>query len=99
MREAAAASPLPPLPLVVLVHGIPWTWPPGYPAAAIEAAWQLHQEKLAALVPDSRLVVAEQSGHFIAGDQPDLIIDAIRQVVEAVRDPSTWPPQNATPTA
>ena len=44
------------------------------------------QEKLAALVPDSRLVVAEESGHFIPGDQPDLVIAAIQQVVEAVRD-------------
>ena len=35
------------------------------------------QEDLAALVPDGRLVVAEQSGHFIPGDQPDLVIAAI----------------------
>ena len=48
-------------------------------------------DDLAALVPDSRLVVAEESGHFIPGDQPDLVIEAIQQVVEAVRDPSTWP--------
>lgn len=47
--------------------------------------------------PDGRLVVAEQSGYFIPGDQPDLVIDAIRQVVEAVRDPSTWATPQAAP--
>ena len=47
----------------------------GYPAADLEAVWRPLQEKLAALAPDSRLIVAEQSGHFIPGDQPDLVID------------------------
>jgi pimeloyl-ACP methyl ester carboxylesterase len=90
MREAAAASPLRPLPLVVLTHGRPFDWPPGVPTAAVEALWLPLQEDLAALVPGGRLVVAEQSGHFIPGDQPDLVITAILQVVDAVRDPSTW---------
>jgi pimeloyl-ACP methyl ester carboxylesterase len=95
MREAAAASPLHPMPLIVLTHGRPWDWPAGYPTAALEAVWMPLQEQLAALTPDARLVVAEQSGHFIPGDQPALVTAAIQQVVEAVRDPSTW----ATPTA
>ena len=90
MRQAAAASPLRPLPLVVLTHGRPFDWPPGVPAAAVEALWLPLQEDLAALAPGGRLVVAEESGHFIPGDQPDLVIAAIRQVVEAVRDPGTW---------
>ena len=90
MRVAAAASPLRPLPLVVLTHGRPFDWPPGVPAAAVEALWLPLQEDLAALAPGGRLVVAEESGHFIPGDQPDLVIAAIRQVVEAVRDPGTW---------
>ena len=90
MREAAAASPLRPIPLVVITHGLPWDWPDGYPVAVLEAIWGPLQERLAALVPDSRLIVAEESGHFIPGDQPDLVIEAIHQVVKAVRDPSTW---------
>jgi pimeloyl-ACP methyl ester carboxylesterase len=35
--RAAAVSPLRPMPLIVLTHGRPWDWPPGYPAAALEA--------------------------------------------------------------
>src|SRR5215216_4348171 len=91
MRAAATTSPLPPLPLVVLTHGRPWDWTSDYPAAALEAVWLPLQEELAVLVPDGRLIVAEQSGHFIPGDQPEVVIAAIRQVVDAVRDPSTWP--------
>jgi pimeloyl-ACP methyl ester carboxylesterase len=97
MREAAAASPLRPMPLVVLTHGRAWDWPPGYPAADLEAVWMPLQEKLAALTPDGRLIVAEQSGHFIPGDQPEMVTAAIRQVVEAVRDPRSWPVASAAP--
>jgi pimeloyl-ACP methyl ester carboxylesterase len=34
--------------------------------------------------------VAAESGHYIQIQQPELVIDAIQQVVDAVRDPSTW---------
>jgi pimeloyl-ACP methyl ester carboxylesterase len=97
MRAAAAASPLRPLPLVVLTHGRPFDWPPDAPAAEIEALWLPLQEDLAALVPGGRLVVAEESGHFIPGDQPELVIAAIRQVVDAAREPGAWATAAATP--
>jgi hypothetical protein len=35
-------------------------------------------------------VFASGSGHNIAQDQPEQVIAAIREVVEAVRNPSTW---------
>ena len=82
---------------LLLTHGRPWDWPPDYPAAALEAIWPPLQEELAALVPDGRLVVAEQSGHFIPGDQPEVVIAAIRQVVDAVRDPASWATPDASP--
>lgn len=99
MRKAAATSPLRPMLLVVLTHGRPWDWPPGYPVAALEGLWTRLQDRLAALVPNARLVVARDSGHYIQLDQPDLVIDAIRQVVEAVRHPGTWSTPAATPEA
>jgi pimeloyl-ACP methyl ester carboxylesterase len=97
LRAAAAAAPLRPMPLVVITHGRPWSWPPGYPAAALEAVWLPLQEQLAALTPDGRLVVAAHSGHFIPGDQPELVTAAIGQVVDAVRDPATWATPAASP--
>ncbi len=90
MREAAVASPLRPMPLVVLTRGQPLDLGPGFDTAALEALWPPLQEDLASLVPDARLVVAEESGHFIQVQQPDLVIEAIRQVVDAVGDPETW---------
>ena len=48
------------------------------------------QADLAGLVPGGRYVVATESGHYIQQSQPDLVVAAIRDVVQAVRDPSSW---------
>jgi pimeloyl-ACP methyl ester carboxylesterase len=42
------------------------------------------------LVPGARQIVATGSGHYVHVQQPELAVDAIRQVVEAVRDPLGW---------
>ena len=34
--------------------------------------------------------MASESGHDIHQDQPELVIEAMRQVVEGVRNPDTW---------
>ena len=47
-------------------------------------------ENLAMLVPNARFFVAKDSGHDIHQDQPELVIEAIRQVVVGVRLPATW---------
>jgi pimeloyl-ACP methyl ester carboxylesterase len=43
------------------------------------------QAELVALSPQGKQVIAEKSGHYIQIDQPELVIDAIREVVEAAR--------------
>ncbi len=91
MREAAADSPLGPMPLVVLTHGRPWDFPADYPAPVLEEIWIPLQVDLASLVPGGQLVVAEKSQHYIQIDQPGLVIAWIEQAVDAVRDPATWP--------
>ena len=54
--------------------------------------------KQAELIPGGRLVVAERSDHGIPFAQPELVVDAVREVVEAVRDPSQWvTPESGTP--
>ena len=100
MRRAAAASPPRPMPLVVLSHGRPFGVPAdalGFPPEALERAWAAGQAELAALAPGARHVVAAESGHSIQLQQPELVIDAIRQVVEAVRGPASWATPAATP--
>ena len=47
--------------------------------------WQAMQSELAALSSMSKQTIAEQSGHQIQFDQPDLVIDAILEMVDALR--------------
>jgi pimeloyl-ACP methyl ester carboxylesterase len=95
---AQAASPLPEIPAIVLTHGGDFPFPSDFPVEAIEQVWTTAQHDLAALIPGTPLVVAQGSSHYIQLDRPDLVIDAIRTVVDAVRDPATWaPPSASTP--
>lgn len=98
VRQARKDAPLRPMPLVVVAHGIPFGDPfPGWPSDTMEAVMTALQQDLATLVPNARLEVATESGHNIHQDQPELVIDAIKQVVTAVRDPSTWAAPAASP--
>ena len=110
VRDATDALPLPPcpqspgvpFPLVVLSRGrsmaMPADLPGGLTGEGLERAWTAEQERLAALLPGARHVIARKSEHYIQLQQPELVIDAVRQVVEAVRDPSSWaPPVTGTP--
>jgi pimeloyl-ACP methyl ester carboxylesterase len=83
-RVALRRSPIRPMPLVVLAHGHPDDPPPPY-VELEEPFWRQLQRELARLVPGGRLVIATESGHDIQHDQPELVLDAIRDVVLAVR--------------
>jgi pimeloyl-ACP methyl ester carboxylesterase len=85
-----AANPLPPnLPLIVITHGVPDpNMFAGIPADKIgqaEQLWMELQKDLASLVLNSKHIIAEQSGHDIPKEQPMLVTDVIRQVVESAR--------------
>jgi pimeloyl-ACP methyl ester carboxylesterase len=99
VREATAVSPLRPQPLVVLSRGqameMPADLPGGLTGEGLEHAWSVEQDRLAALLPDAKHVIAHESEHYIQLQQPELVIAAVREVVEAVRDPARW----ATPAA
>ena len=93
VRAAVAATPLRPMPLAVLAHGLPFALPAEtqeFTSAEWDAFLRAASEDLATLVPQARFFVASESGHDIHQDQPELVIEAIRQVVEGVRDPDTW---------
>ena len=97
------ARPLPEVPLIVIVHGDarqdPHLIPAGWPGEVLDPIWQELVAKQAELVPGGRLVVAEQSDHGIPFVQPELVVDAVREEIEAVRDPSRWAtPEGGTPT-
>ena len=93
VREAVAASPLAPMPLAVLAHGKPFAVPEGaqgFSSDELERYLLAANEAQATLVPNARFTVATESGHDIHQDQPELVIEAIRQVVAGVRNPDTW---------
>jgi pimeloyl-ACP methyl ester carboxylesterase len=102
VKDARAAAPLRSIPLVVMTAGQgadPALLPPGWPVAEDEQLWHDLHADLAELVPNARHVVADQSGHYIHQSQPDLVVESIRSVVDAVRDPDSWstPIPGATP--
>jgi pimeloyl-ACP methyl ester carboxylesterase len=84
--RAAQITSLGDIPLIVLRHGKaePMMTTPEV-AQLIEETFAKLQTDMAALSPKGRVVVAEQSGHIIHLEQPGLVIDAIQQVLAAVR--------------
>jgi pimeloyl-ACP methyl ester carboxylesterase len=80
------------IPLVVIRRGkgIPVDAPQlRYPGAMTASEFDRleieAQQRLVRLSTNSELVVAEKSGHAINFEQPELVVDAIRRVVEAAR--------------
>lgn len=86
-RLVRALGPaLPDFPLIVIARGQAEDWPRGYPVAALEKSWRQLQADLASRGRQGKLVIAEKSDHNIPGHQPDIVVEAVRQVVQAVRD-------------
>ncbi len=96
--QLRAAPPLHSIPLVVL--SADRLWGPQIPAMikagklpsdvppdfgyVIDAAQKKAQEQLTKLVPNAKHITQTNSGHEIHKEQPQLVIDTIREVVEAV---------------
>lgn len=71
------------IPLVVLIHGKPGPVMPGTSpetAATIETLLMAVAQDMSRLSSNGRLVVAHESGHEIHLTEPDLVVDAIRDV-------------------
>jgi pimeloyl-ACP methyl ester carboxylesterase len=86
---AARITTLGNIPLVVLSAGR-HDLPPGANISSevlqqVEQVWQQLQIELTRLSPQGKQVLVPQSGHFIQLEQPQLVIDAIDQVVNEVR--------------
>jgi pimeloyl-ACP methyl ester carboxylesterase len=88
--QVLAAPPPPRVPTVEIVAGMIDLEVPLLGNATWYEAQAYQARELGA-----RVVIAEHSDHFIPFNQPEVIIAAIEDVVEAVRNPSSW----ATPMA
>lgn len=78
-RALEAAGPFPDIPLRVLTAGKGW-------AKADDLEWWLGlQQDLIAMSPRGEGHVIETSGHFIQREEPQAVVEAIREVLEEVR--------------
>jgi pimeloyl-ACP methyl ester carboxylesterase len=92
--EADRPKPIPGLfgnrPLVVIRHGKTGGMGIG---EKYEAEWPAAQTKLATLSTNSRIVVAEENHHPIAEENPDLVGEQVRSVVDQLRREHPSPPR------
>ena len=74
------------IPLVVLTRGSATLNPNDYAVPSLAAKFEgirlELQQELVRRSAKGRQIIAEKSGHFIHRDQPELVIEAIRQVLE-----------------
>ena len=81
------------LPLIVLTHGKPpvemlETMSPGITLEYLTEArivWNELQTELAALSTRGNQIIATESGHSIHADQPELLVDSVKELVQLVR--------------
>ncbi len=78
--QVAELRPFPEMPLIVLSRGQP-VWGESPAGRAAEAEWQLLQKELAQLTGLGEQRIASRSGHQVHLDQPQLVIEAITDVV------------------
>jgi pimeloyl-ACP methyl ester carboxylesterase len=84
-----------PMPIVVLTSDKRFDFGAGGPETW--EAWQSAHDRLAKLLK-AKQITDTNSGHVIQMEQPQLVVDAIRQVVEAVRSGSHQVGRNKTDT-
>jgi len=81
--EIRAAPPVPRVPAVVLTSDHPFNF--GVGTRHTWRAWVAAQDRLAAHL-HAKHITHTNSGHYIAGEQPRLVVGQVRAVVRAVRD-------------
>jgi pimeloyl-ACP methyl ester carboxylesterase len=86
--ETAATGALGDIPLAVLSHdpNKPSAELPADLAKPVNEAWEKMQEDLAHLSTRGTQTIAKNSSHYIQVDRPDVVIDAIRNVVQQGRE-------------
>ena len=96
-KQIRAAQPVRPMPVVVLTAGLlqltpevlaSGQLPPEVTQAFADALWASQmtaQDNLAGLFPGGRHIKVGNSTHYIHVDQPQVVIDATHEVVDAVR--------------
>ena len=81
------AAAVPRLPVRILLHGNR-EWDGAYPDGRMEAAWLAMHRDLAVTLGAPPPAVISESGHQIALDRPDAVIDAIMALTRSIGIPA-----------
>src|SRR5687768_7674838 len=84
-QRATHSYPLGDMPLAVLTRGISDEDGPGGREAELERRKKEHAELAETLSRNSRQRIATRSGHHVHIDEPDLVVDAVREVIDQAR--------------
>lgn len=82
--EVRDAGPLPKVPLVVISSSFVEDFPPGFSTGNLKSIWDKLQADLANS-SEAPQIIAENSGHYIHLDQPELVIQSILEMIGRVR--------------
>lgn len=82
--EVIESGVLPPVPLLVLSRG-KRVYPYDRRGDLMENLWSTLQQELAQRSPETVQVIANESGHFIHLDQPQLVVDSIALIVDIAK--------------
>ena len=74
--QAAASDPLPPIPIVLFTRS---KWDGAPPEMA--RIWTQEHERWVERTATAKLRVAERSGHLIPRDEPQVVVDAVRDIL------------------
>lgn len=91
-KQVKAAGGLGNLPLVVLSVGTflkRSLFSPLLPHDEVDTTWNLMQKKLLKLSTNSHEIVAPESSHFVWVDAPDMMVKAIRHLLDMIDSPSS----------
>jgi pimeloyl-ACP methyl ester carboxylesterase len=85
--EVSRTGPFGDMPLAVLSHdpGKPSSEMPPELARAVNVEWEKMQEELAHLSTRGTQTIAKNSAHYIQTDRPDVVIDAVHNVLNQVQ--------------
>ncbi|MGX2040071.1 alpha/beta fold hydrolase [Methylocaldum sp. MU1018] len=84
-RELRSADIHPDMPFAVIMHGVR-IMPDGQLGDDIEREWLRLQRGLAGRYKTGEVLLAEKSAHNIPLDEPELIVDAIRKMIDSLRN-------------
>lgn len=89
VEDSIRSQALGDIPLAVVTHGIPLDLTiiglSKQDSSTMEEIWQEQQKETLGLSTRSELIVAKNSGHGIMIDEPELVVDVIKAMVEDVK--------------